>query len=614
MLSLSTLFHLLAFGVSALGYRAAAPTVTDTSSNITYVGLHTVNGTIEKFLNIPYGADTSGFNRFANPQPAVIPPGTVINASAEGPVCPQVEEGGFVYMTNSTWFSEDCLRLKVARPAGVKAGDQLPVLVWIYGGSLWNGNINERTNEPDGMIVQSVANGLPVIFVAMNHRLNVFGFALNDELNATDSLNVGLKDQRLALEWIRDNIEHFGGDPNSVTIFGQSSGGLSVTLQILAYGGTKPSPFNGAMMQSTVLETNITSTLTRDTFTDVATLTGCAVYGDGDAQGKDTIGCLRGLTMEELWNATLAVYEDVVGNTDGDIWLPCVDGTFLPAAPSELVRTGNFTQMPIVLGWARNDAALFKPFAIDTDGDTRNLFGSFYPYLSDETFEKLMALYPVSDFPADVVSNHSAEHYRSSQILRDVLFTCPSFYFGHAMAKKYRETSSSNIPVYIYEQNQTILSPYLESVDGPGLGVIHTSELAYVFGNFTPYEHTWPRNLIQPSASDYKLLQQMSRSWSTFATLGQPSLGDKNTLQGWKPAYATDVNDMMDASLYIVGGPNPGMSTLDGEQANADVASQRLKERCGFLNDDDVVRQLKYFVMPPSHMPLDLGSSAQIVF
>lgn len=611
MLSRSTLVHLLVLGASALGYKPAAPIVVDTSSNITYVGLHTADGTVEKFLNIPYGADTSGPGRFNNPQPAVIPPGSVVNASAEGPVCPQVEEGGFVWMTNSTWFSEDCLRLKVARPAGVEAGDNLPVLVWIYGGSLWNGNINERTNEPDGLIVESVADGLPFVFVAMNHRLNVFGFALNDELNSTDSLNVGLKDQRLALEWIQDNIENFGGDPDRVTLFGQSSGALSITLQILAYGGTRPSPFQGALMQSTVLETNITGPLTRDTFADVAAIAGCAV--DGDAQSKATIECLRGLTMEELWDATLAAYEVLIEATDGDIWLPSVDGTFLPAAPSELVRTGNFTQMPIVLGWTRNDVALFKPLTFGTDGETREFIRTLFPYLTNETFEMLLKLYPVSDFSPHIPGNRSAEHYRCSQILRDIIFTCPSFYFGHAMAKKYYEMPEANyIPVYIYEQNQTILTPYLESVDGPGLGVIHTSELAYVFGNFTPYEHTWPRKIIQPSESDHRLREQMSRSWANFATLGRPGHGSKNTLQGWEPAYAAG-DDMMDASVYVVGGPAPGMSDLDGEDANSDVAGQRLKERCGFLNDEAVIRQLRYYTIPPLDIPIDFDPPAQQV-
>lgn len=125
MFSRLALLQLLAVGASA----RAAPTVVDTEANITYVGLSTVNGTIEKFLNIPYGADTSGEARFGNPQPAVIAPGTVVNASAQGPVCPQQSSAGFVYQTNSTWFSEDCLRLKVARPAGVEAGAKLPVMV-----------------------------------------------------------------------------------------------------------------------------------------------------------------------------------------------------------------------------------------------------------------------------------------------------------------------------------------------------------------------------------------------------------------------------------------------------------------------------------------------------
>lgn len=238
---------LLAFSLLATA-TATAPIVVDTTHNITYVGLHTVNATVEKFLNIPYGADTSGPARFANPQPANLAPGTIVNASAQGPVCPQVSEGGFQYQTNVTWFSEDCLRLKVGRAAGTKKGDGLPVMVYIYGGGLWNGNINERTNEPDGLILESVKNGLPVVYVAMNYRLNgeffvsglfngawlgtdakngatAFGFALNDDLLAQDSLNVGLKDQRLALEWVQENIEHFGGDPNRITIFGQSSGG-----------------------------------------------------------------------------------------------------------------------------------------------------------------------------------------------------------------------------------------------------------------------------------------------------------------------------------------------------------------------------------------------------
>lgn len=337
----------------------------------------------------------------------------------------------------------------------------------------------------------------------------------------------------------------------------------------------------------------MTGPLTRDTFNAVAIQAGCAV--NNSTQSAATIACLRALSMEDVWNATLSVYNELILSTDGDIWLPTVDGSFLPAAPSELVRDGNFTQMPLVLGWTRNDATLFTPFDIETDADTRAFVSSYYPYLSADNFETLLDLYSVSDFAANTTANLSAEFYRSAEIFRDILLTCSNFYVGHAMAKKYYSTNntSSSVPVYIYEQNQTLLAAFLDNEDAPGLGVIHTSELAYVFGNFTPYAHTWPPNLIVPSQEDYALLRQMSRSWSTFAAVGRPSVEGKDTLAGWESAYQIGA-EMMDASMFVVGGPEPGMSGLGDDVANTDVGAQQLKERCGFLNRADVIQQLKY--------------------
>ena len=101
----------------------------------------------------------------------------------------------------------------------------------------------EPTFKPDGLVQQSVEGGSPVIHVAMNYRLGFFGFAQSGSLKEEGSENAGLRDQRLAIEWVRDNIEIFGGDPENITIFGQSSGGLAIGMHILAYGGTKPLPF-----------------------------------------------------------------------------------------------------------------------------------------------------------------------------------------------------------------------------------------------------------------------------------------------------------------------------------------------------------------------------------
>lgn len=208
-------------------FAAAAPTAVDTVNNVTYRGLYR-NG-IEAFLNIPYGQDTGGEQRFKPPRPYRPQPGSEVIVQSYGPSCPQPlgdELGAPLVLGNVTNTSEDCLNLNVARPQGTLAGDKLPVMVWIHGGSFWSGQNSEITVAPDGLILESVENGLPIVHVALNYRLGVFGFARSAALESEGSENAGLRDQRLAVEWVRDNIEHFGGDPGKITIAGQSTGGM----------------------------------------------------------------------------------------------------------------------------------------------------------------------------------------------------------------------------------------------------------------------------------------------------------------------------------------------------------------------------------------------------
>lgn len=205
----------------------AVPTAVDTANNVSYRGLYR-NG-IEAFLNIPYGQDTGGEHRFKPPRPYTPQPGSEMVAQSYGPSCPQPlgdELGAPLVLGNVTDTSEDCLNLNIARPKGTLAGDSLPVMVWIHGGSFWSGQNSEVTVEPDGLILESVENGLPIVHVALNYRLGVFGFARSAALESEGSENAGLRDQRLAIEWVRDNIEHFGGAADKITIAGQSTGGM----------------------------------------------------------------------------------------------------------------------------------------------------------------------------------------------------------------------------------------------------------------------------------------------------------------------------------------------------------------------------------------------------
>ncbi|KAI0838878.1 carboxylesterase family protein [Hypoxylon sp. FL0890] len=561
------------------------PQVVDAKKNVTYQGLSR-NG-IEVFLNIPYGQDTSGANRFKPPKAAAPKPGTTIVAQSYGPACPQALGEGFPPLTlsNVTEISEDCLNLNVARPSNLSTEARLPVLVWIYGGSFISGQNSELTTAPDGMILESVANGLPVIHVAMNYRVGFFGFAQSNALESEGSENAGLRDQRLAIEWVRDNIAPFGGDPKKITIFGQSSGGLAVGMQIMAYGGSKPAPFQQGICESQALEPGITGNFTINAFQLVVDYVGC---NKSALHSAETIACLRSLDMDTLEAATEATYVSDIAHNIGDIWLPVVDGDFLPAPPSQLIAEGKFANVTTMMGWCEDDVAFFTDTNIRTPQDTRNFIQSYLPDLSSSNVDALLSLYPSTEFTAYKAGNLSSEFYRSARIFRDILMTCEPVYYSSALA-----AAGNN--VYLYDWNQTILDPILAAIyHESGFGVIHTSEFAYIFGNISHYNTSdYPFN---PTPADYSLVSRGSRSWTTFASLGVPGLEGHDTFTGFKPAFAVGAKAGADDmySVFVAGGPDEGLSAVEGPSSKAVVAAQKLKERCSFINSKEIINELKF--------------------
>ncbi|PFH59241.1 hypothetical protein XA68_12640 [Ophiocordyceps unilateralis] len=540
----------------------ANPIVADVRNRITYRGIH--RNDVELFLNIPYGHDTGGANRFKPPKRRALPAGTTVDATAYGPACPQ-KMGGWVVplsLSNVTHISEDCLNLNVARPKGTCAGNRLPVMVFIHGGSFWTGQNQELTIAPDGMIVESVRNGLPVIHVAMNYRLGFFGFAQSDALKRQGSENAGLRDQRLAMEWVRDNIEHFGGDPNRITIFGQSSGGLAVGLHIMAYGGRKPVPFHQAICESQALEPGITGNFTMEAMKAVADHVNCTA-GSG-LPSRETVDCLRERDMETLLNASLATYKNDIAHNIGDIWLPVVDGDFLPSAPSQLINQGRFANVTTMMGWCEHDVTFFTDTKIKTSEDTTKFIAAYAPDLSESNLHRLLSLYPVSDFRPNQGAGLSSEFYRAATIFRDILMTCEPIWYSE------RLSAAGNV-AYMYDWNQTILDPITTyATNQSGYGPFHTSEFAYIFGNLSHYHlNGYP---FHPSTSDYRLETRGSRSWSTFASIGKPGLVSHDTLQGFEA-----VNSVKgETSLFVVGGPFEGRSTLDGARFSSTCIAARV--------------------------------------
>jgi carboxylesterase type B len=554
----------------------------DADSSINVLGF--ARNDIEVFLGIPYAEDTSGKNRFKPPIPYEYTPGETIDATKPGVACPQ--HFGVIFaplgLGNVTEISEDCLNLNVARP---KAGDRegkgpLPVLVWIHGGSFWWASNNEPTTAPDRLIKQSVENGEPIIHVAMNYRLGFFGFANSGSLYEEGSMNAGLRDQRAAIEWVRENIAYFGGDPERITIAGQSSGGLAIGMQIMAYGGEKPLPFQQGIAQSQSLEPGITGRFARDAMALVVDYVGCNTT---ELDAPETIDCLRGLDTNTLLNASFVTYDDDISHNIGDIWLPNVDGDFLPAPPSQLIEEGRFGNATFMSGWMQDDLNVYTNTSLKTAKDTYDFIRGYLPAISEDDLTKLLDMYPVEEFPTGI--DLAAEFYRSARIFRDILMVCPSLHLGAAIGEKY----SSN--VFFYNFNETILDPILEVTNNVrGLGVVHTSEFAYIFDNMQVYNTSgYP---FDPSEYDYEIAMRASRSWSSFVNHGVPAMigPQSTTLLNWDGAFSRAGGPY----VRTIGGSNPSNSALGQENATQEMAVQRLQERCAFFNSPEIIAALQY--------------------
>ncbi|KAI8623702.1 putative lipase [Xylariaceae sp. FL1651] len=576
---MKTIPFLAAAALLLSGANCSNPRVVDEKEGVTFEGLNR-NG-IEVFLGISFGEDTGGANRFKPPKPYKYARGSVVSAQAYGPACPQ-EVGDafppFAY-TATTEISEDCLNLVIGRPSGTTNQSHLPVMIYIYGGSLWSGQNREAATAPDGLVLESIENGLPVIMVGINYRLGVFGFAQSAALEAEGSENAGLRDQRLAIEWVRDHIDQFGGDPEKITIFGQSSGGLSVGMQIMAYGGSKPVPFQQSICESQALEPGITGNFTIDAMRLVVDAIGCNA---SSLHSGETVACLRDFDMQTLLNASTSTYLSDVAHNYGDIWLPVIDGDFLPAAPSELIREGKFANVTTMIGWCEDDLTIFTDTSISTEQQVHDYIQAYAPAMTSDNVDKLLSLYPVSEFQSNAAANLTSQFYRTARIARDILMTCQPIFYAENLARRGND-------VYLYDWNQTISDQVIAGLyNVTGFGVIHTSDLEYVFGNLSVYDSGgFP---FRPTPADYALVSRGSRSWSTFASTGKPSLKGHDTFAGFTTAFPD--NDEVD--IFIAGGPYEGLSAIDGPKAKAVMKAERLSERCAFLNSDEIIEQLRY--------------------
>ncbi|KAG6884628.1 hypothetical protein C0993_009433 [Termitomyces sp. T159_Od127] len=204
----------------------------------------------------------------------------------------------------------------------------------------------------------------------MAYRLNIFGFLGGETAVSDGDLNNGLLDQRAALEWVQRHIKQFGGDPDNVTIYGESAGGASVVMQLVAYGGTRTVPFKGVTAQSIGFGPTSTQDQVEAAFTSAAAFAGCPTAG------KQAMDCLRSASVGALVSA--------VNRVPNGAFAPVIDGPngFLPDLPSRLIARGNFSAIDYVGGHCTGDGKTFasgEPSSFVTDEDIRRIVFSRWP-------------------------------------------------------------------------------------------------------------------------------------------------------------------------------------------------------------------------------------------
>ncbi|KAI2471288.1 alpha/beta-hydrolase [Annulohypoxylon bovei var. microspora] len=577
-----------------LSARVDPPVAFDFARELAYMGSHSDG--VEHFQNIFYAEETSGENRFAPPVPIKHAKGTVIDATQSGAWCPQGTGDILPFTSQVVNISENCLSLRIARPQSTARDAKLPVMVWLHGGGHALGSASDVLYEPDGLVKQATVDGQPLIFVGINYRLGFFGFATSKALTEAKHTNAGLRDQRAALEWVRDNIENFGGDPQRVTAIGQSVGASDIGLQLTAFGGKQDAPFQQAIMMSGAagLNFNTKSDLVANNSATVAQGVGC--IKNKDSQSAETLQCLREAPFELLTDLSVTASRAARPPFGEAFFYPTYDGDFITDRPSELLRAGKFAKgVPIIASWVANEGAWYAPPATSTDEEVLASFGLWLTGHSEPTKAKLLELYPLADFEGMVRPDYdgpvSAQYYRAAQMSKDLWFTCPVLDFAWQYV---RNGGVEPEQMRLYNHNATRYTPVFENMGVPFWRVAHLSDIPYVLNN----QHLGGG--ADNSAPQLELSKMMSRNIVKFVTSGTPGGGDGGA-EAWPPAFAGVTEEELKKefpskiSLKLFGGPYgnaPVSVSKDGNEVTTEAEQalrwEKMFERCEFLNSEKV--------------------------
>lgn len=435
------------------------------------------------FRGIPYARPPVGALRWRAPLQLPRWRGTR-DATQFGAACYQPpSRGGSIYHNTHAAMSEDCLFLNIWTPADAH---NAPVLVWIHGGSLATGAGSEEMYDGSRF-----AREHGVIVVSINYRLGALGYMAHPELSAESRRNIsgnyGLLDQVQALRWIQRNISAFGGNPDNVTIAGESAGALSV-MYLMATPDAR-GLFDRAIAQSAYMIT--APELRNSAYENFPAAEAIGYWLAGQLGGGD-IASLRSMSAEAITNGSVAT---------GYFPFVTIDGRVLPRQLVDVFDRGDQARVPILAGFNEGEIRslrfLLPPAPADADAYT-NEIRTRYGALADA----FLTRYPADNIPESMLAT-----------TRDAMF-------GWTAERLVAKQTAQGVPSFLYYFDHAYAA-----ADEQGLHAFHAAEIPFAFGNLTRTPPRWPA--VPQTPQELALSDAMVSYWATFARDGAPSASNQ---------------------------------------------------------------------------------------
>lgn len=468
-----------------------------------YIGQRkTVNGTgVNYWYGIPYAQQPIGHLRWIPPQQ--LPTSHDIRYALIPNACPQKNDFRIA-------FTESCLTLNVYTPMNA---NNLPVYVWIHGGSFTTGAGVEY--DAASFVSVSVKNSVPIVVVTINYRLGLLGFLADEALyeersgvnNRSTTGNYGILDQMMAVDWIKKNAAGFGGDPEQITIGGESAGGVGVTILL-----TSPLTTNGTFQRAIIESGGL--------WPSAATPLEKAINSSGKIlrvmANCTTLQCLRTITVEMI----LTVQNFIASHSIfGASAMPVIDGYVLNEIMEDSYERGSFQKVPVLIGSTTNETSLFTCPIFNRSASAAQVETFLSTLVNTTMLNEITSIYgPISTYPNPL-------------IYLNIIY---SDSWAHCGSRRIASRFADNgLPAYLYTYDHLI------PIAPPCLGVAHAAELPMLFPDLLPFVYPF----YKFNALEEQLSIRMTLYWANFIHTSDPNFRGNPT--HWDPYQNSSDGDLV---------------------------------------------------------------------